>query len=186
MYSPECLGNIHIKIAPEHKQETLNFIQKKFEEMAPFFIKEFKYKFFSDALNRNYEQERQQRRMLLAFTILAVVIAMMGVFGLVTLSTRQRTKEIGIRKVNGAHSGGIVKTFCLEYLKWVGIAFVPACPLGYLFMYHWLDEFAYRTTMSWWLFLGGGLIIAGITLLTVIGQTWRTASQNPVRSLRYE
>ena len=116
----------------------------------------------------------------------AVVIAMMGVFGLVTLSTRQRTKEIGIRKVNGAHSGGIVKMFCLEYLKWVGIAFVPACPLGYLFMYHWLDEFAYRTTMSWWLFLGGGLIIAGITLLTVIGQTWRTASQNPVRSLRYE
>lgn len=186
MYSPECLGNIHIKIAPEHKQETLNFIQKKFEEMAPFFIKEFKYKFFSDALNRNYEQERQQSRMLLAFTILAVVIAMMGVFGLVTLSTRQRTKEIGIRKVNGAHSGGIVKMFCLEYLKWVGIAFVPACPLGYLFMYHWLDEFAYRTTMSWWLFLGGGLIIAGITLLTVIGQTWRTASQNPVRSLRYE
>ena len=68
----------------------------------------------------------------------------------------------------------------------LGIAFVPACPLGYLFMYHWLDEFAYRTTMSWWLFLGGGLIIAGITLLTVIGQTWRTASQNPVRSLRYE
>lgn len=98
MYSPECLGNIHIKIAPEHKQETLNFIQKKFEEMAPFFIKEFKYKFFSDALNRNYEQERQQSRMLLAFTILAVVIAMMGVFGLVTLSTRQRTKEIGIPK----------------------------------------------------------------------------------------
>lgn len=92
--------------------------------------------------------------MLLAFTILAVVIAMMGVFGLVTLSTRQRTKEIGIRKVNGAHSGGIVKMFCLEYLKWVGIAFVPACPLGYLFMYHWLDEFAYRTTMSWWLFWG--------------------------------
>lgn len=154
--------------------------------MAPFFIKEFKYKFFSDALNRNYEQERQQSRMLLAFTILAVVIAMMGVFGLVTLSTRQRTKEIGIRKVNGAHSGGIVKMFCLEYLKWVGIAFMPACPLGYLFMYHWLGEFAYRTTMSWWLFLGGGLIIAGITLLTVIGQTWRTASQNPVRSLRYE
>ncbi|MCQ5039440.1 hypothetical protein NE698_22420, partial [Bacteroides fragilis] len=61
-----------------------------------------------------------------------------------------------------------------------------ACPLGYLFMYHWLDEFAYLTTMSWWLFLGGGLIIAGITLLTVIGQTWRTASQNPVRSFRYE
>ena len=186
MYSPECLVNIHIKISPEHKQETLAFIQKKFEEMAPLFVKEFKYQFFSDALNRNYEKERQQGRMLFSFTVLAIVIAMMGVFGLVSLSTRQRTKEIGIRKVNGAHSDRIVKMFCLEYLKWVGIAFVIACPSGYLLMYYWLSDFAYQTAISWWLFPLVGLIIAGITLLTVIGQTWRTASQNPVKSLRYE
>ena len=75
--------------------------------MAPLFVKEFKYQFFSDALNRNYEKERQQGRMLFSFTVLAIVIAMMGVFGLVSLSTRQRTKEIGIRKVNGAHSVGL-------------------------------------------------------------------------------
>lgn len=186
MYSPECLVNIHIKISPEHKQETLAFIQKKFEEMAPLFVKEFKYQFFSDALNRNYEKERQQGRMLFSFTVLAIVIAMMGVFGLVSLSTRQRTKEIGIRKVNGAHSDRIVKMFCLEYLKWVGIAFVIACPSGYLLMYYWLSDFAYQTAISWWLFPLVGLIIASITLLTVIGQTWRTASQNPVKSLRYE
>ena len=107
-------------------------------------------------------------------------------FGLVALSTEQRTKEIGIRKVNGAHSDRIVKMFCREYLQWVGIAFIIACPLGYFFMRHWISEFVYQTPISWWLFVAVGAVIAGIALLTVIGQTWRKASQNPVKSLRYE
>ena len=188
-YTPESLQYLHIKIAPEHRQETLKFIQDKYEEMAArddLIVKGFRYQFFSDALNKNYAKEQQQSRMLLFFTILAIVIAMMGVFGLVALSTEQRTKEIGIRKVNGAHSDRIVRMFCREYLKWVGIAFVIACPMGYLLMSRWLSEFAYQTGISWWLFLLAGIIIAGITLLTVIGQTWRKASQNPVKSLRFE
>lgn len=185
-YTPEQMQYLFIKIAPEHRQETLKFIQQKFEEMAPLFIKEFHYQYFSDALNKNYAKEQQQSRMLLFFTVLAIIIAMMGVFGLVALSTEQRTKEIGIRKVNGAHSDRIVKMFCREYLKWVGIAFVIACPMGYFFMQRWLSEFAYQTSISWWLFLVAGIVITGITLLTVIGQTWRKASQDPVKSLRYE
>lgn len=185
-YTPEQMQYLYIKIAPEHRQETLKFIQQKFEEMAPLFIKEFRYQYFSDALNNNYAKEQQQSRMLLFFTALAILIAMMGVFGLVALSTEQRTKEIGIRKVNGAHSDRIVKMFCREYLKWVGIAFVIACPMGYFFMQRWLSEFAYQTSISWWLFLVAGIVITGITLLTVIGQTWRKASQDPVKSLRYE
>lgn len=185
-YSPEQMQNLYIKIAPEHRQETIQFIREKFHEMAPDIVKEFRYRFFSDALNKNYIKEQQQSRMLLFFTVLAIVIAMMGVFGLVALSTEQRTKEIGIRKVNGAHSDRIVRMFCREYLIWVGIAFVIACPAGYWFMRRWLSEFAYQTGISWWLFLLAGIIIAGITLLTVIGQTWRKASQNPVKSLRYE
>ena len=124
--------------------------------------------------------------MLLFFTVLAILIAVMGVFGLVALSTEQRTKEIGIRKVNGAHSDRIVRMFCREYLVWVGIAFVVACPVGYWLMSNWLSEFAYQTPISWWLFLLAGLLTAAITLLTVVGQTWRKASQNPVEALRYE
>lgn len=185
-YSPEQMNYLFIKISPEHRQETLKFIQQKFEEMSPLLIKEFRYQFFSDALNKNYAKERQQSRMLLFFTVLAIIIAMMGVFGLVTLSTEQRTKEIGIRKVNGAHADRIVRMFCMEYLKWAGIAFVIACPLGYFCMRQWLQEFAYQTDISIWLFLVAGVVVAAITLLTVIGQTWQKASQNPVRSLRYE
>lgn len=188
-YNPECLGDMYIKIAPERKQETLKYIQQKFEEWAvrdDIFVKEFNYQFFSDTLNKNYAKEQQQSRMLLFFTIIAIVIAMMGVFGLVALSTEQRTKEIGVRKVNGAHSDRIVRMFCLEYLRWIGIAFVMACPLGYFLMHRWLSEFAYQTPISWWLFLLAGAMIAGITSFTVFGQTWRKASQNPVESLRYE
>lgn len=188
-YSPEALSYLYIKIAPERRQQTLAFIKEKFEEFAArddAFIKEFSYQFFSDKLNQNYAREHQQGRMLLFFTVLAIVIAVMGVFGLVALSTEQRTKEIGIRKVNGAHSDRIVRMFCREYLVWVGIAFVVACPVGYWLMSSWLSEFAYQTPISWWLFLLAGLLTAAITLLTVVGQTWRKASQNPVESLRYE
>ena len=188
-YNPEALQYLYIKIAPERKQQTLAFIKEKFEEFSQrdnTFIKDFNYQFFSDKLNQNYARERQQSRMLLFFTVLAIVIALMGVFGLVALSAEQRTKEIGIRKVNGAHSDRIVRMFCREYLVWVGIAFVVACPLGYVLMSRWLSAFAYQTPISWWLFLLAGVLIATITLLTVIGQTWHKASQNPVESLRYE
>lgn len=188
-YNPEALSYLYIKIAPERRQQTLAFIKEKFEEFATrdnTFIKDFSYQFFSDKLNQNYAREHQQSRMLLFFTVLAIIIAVMGVFGLVALSTEQRTKEIGIRKVNGAHSDRIVRMFCREYLVWVGIAFVVACPVGYWLMSNWLSEFAYQTPISWWLFLLAGLLTAAITLLTVIGQTWRKASQNPVESLRYE
>lgn len=188
-YNPEAVQYLYIKIAPERRQQTLAFIKEKFEEFAKrddAFIKDFSYQFFSDKLNQNYAREHQQGRMLLFFTVLAIVIAVMGVFGLVALSTEQRTKEIGIRKVNGAHSDRIVRMFCREYLVWVGIAFVVACPVGYWLMSNWLSEFAYQTPISWWLFLLAGLLTAAITLLTVVGQTWRKASQNPVESLRYE
>ena len=146
----------------------------------------FNYRFLTDVLNQNYAREHQQSQMFLIFTVLAVIVAMMGVFGLVALSTVQRTKEIGVRKVNGAHSYRIVRMFCREYMNWVGVAFLIACPLGYLFMLNWLSNFAYQTTISWWLFpLAGGIILL-ITMLTVIAQTWRAASRNPVESLRYE
>lgn len=188
-YNPEALSYLYIKIAPERRQPTLAFIKEKFEEFATrdnAFIKDFSYQFFSDKLNQNYVREHQQSRMLLFFTVLAILIAVMGVFGLVALSTEQRTKEIGIRKVNGAHSDRIVRMFCCEYLVWVGIAFVVACPVGYWLMRNWLSEFAYQTPISWWLFLLVGLLVVAITLLTVVGQTWHKASQNPVESLRYE
>ena len=183
-YSRQLLNTLYIKIAPENKAETLKFLKDKYEEMRPDNV--FSYRFFSDALNRNYAHEQQLGEMFLVFTVLAIIVAMIGVLGLVTLATAQRTKEIGVRKVNGAHSDRIVRMFCREYMLWVGIAFVVACPLGYLLMVRWLSNFAYQTTISWWLFPVSGLVLLLITILTVVLQTWRAASRNPVESLRYE
>ncbi len=183
-YSRRFLNTLYIKISPVNKAETLKFLKEEYEKMRPDNV--FTYRFFSDALRQNYAHERQLGQMFLIFTVLAILVAMMGVFGLVALSTAQRTKEIGIRKVNGAHSDRIVRMFCREYMIWVGVAFVIACPLGYLFMNRWLSNFAYQATVGWWLFPLAGLVILLITILTVIVQTWRAASRNPVRSLRYE
>lgn len=183
-YSRQLINTMYIKIAPENKAETLKFLKEKYEEVRPDNL--FSYRFFSDALNLNYAHEQQLGRMFLVFTVLAILVAMMGVFGLVSLSTAQRTKEIGIRKVNGAHAGGIVRMFCREYLLWAGVAFVIACPLGYLFMVRWLSNFAYQASMAWWIFPLAGLFIALTTVLTVVMQTWRAASRNPVESLRDE
>lgn len=183
-YNRQLMSHLYIKIVPEHKIETLKFLKTKYEEMRPNNV--FSYQLFSDVLNHNYEREQLQSRMFLLFTVLAIVIAMMGVFGLVALSTAQRTKEIGVRKVNGAHSKWIVRMFCLEYMRWVGIAFVIACPLGILFMTGWLSNFAYQVSLGWWMLPVAGLLVLLITVLTVVGQTWRAASRNPVKSLRYE
>lgn len=183
-YNPECLQCVHIKIAPENRAETLKFLKQKYEELGG--GRTFDYRYFESQLEENYKAERQQGAIFLAFTIIAICIAMMGVFGLVLLSTQQRTKEIGIRKVNGAHTEDIVRIFCLDYFKWVALAYVIACPLAYLAMDKWLDAFAYRTSMSWWVFVLVGLITLLITILTVGIQTYRVASQDPVKSLRYE
>ena len=175
---------MYVKISPENQAETLMFLKTKYEEMRP--NKLFVPQLFTDVLNQNYKRELQQGQMFLIFTVLALFVAMMGVFGLVSLSTAQRTKEIGVRKVNGAHSDRIVRMFCLEYVRWVGIAFVVACPLGYLFIDSWLSNFAYQTSVGWWIFPVAGLLVLLITVLTVVAQTWRAASRNPVKSLRYE
>lgn len=175
---------MYIKISPENQAETLKFLKTKYEEMRPNML--FVPQVFTDVLNQNYIRERQQSQMFLVFTVLAIFVAMMGVFGLVALSTAQRTKEIGVRKVNGAHSIRIVRMFCLEYARWVAVAFVIACPLSYLFMIRWLSGFAYQVPIGWWIFLIAGLLVLLITVLTVVAQTWRAASRNPVKSLRYE
>lgn len=183
-YSRQLLNTIYIKISSVNRAETLKFLKEKYEEMRPDNV--FSYRFFSDALNQNYAHEQQLGRMFLIFTILAIFVAMLGVLGLVALATAQRTKEIGIRKVTGAHSDRIIRMFCREYMLWVGIAFVIACPLGYLFKVRWMSNFAYQSVIPWWLFLLSGLVILLITVLTVVAQTWRAASRNPIESLRYE
>jgi putative ABC transport system permease protein len=98
----------------------------------------------------------------------------------------QRTKEIGIRKVNGARTNEIMAMLNQDFIKWVGIAFFIACPIAWFAMHKWLENFAYKTELSWWVFAAAGAIAMMIALITVSWQSWRAATRNPVESLRYE
>ncbi len=105
---------------------------------------------------------------------------------MILITIQQRTKEIGIRKVNGAQISEVLMMLNKDFVKWVAIAFVIATPIAWYAMHKWLENFAYKTELSWWIFALAGLIALGISLLTVSWQSWKAATRNPVEALRYE
>jgi putative ABC transport system permease protein len=118
--------------------------------------------------------------------VLGILISILGIGALSLFISQQRTKEIGIRKVNGATVYEIIKMLNKDFISWIAIAFVIAVPISYFAMQKWLENFAYKTTLSWWIFALAGVFALSITLLTVSLQSWRAAKRNPVESLRYE
>jgi putative ABC transport system permease protein len=120
------------------------------------------------------------------FSILCIIVACMGLLGITLFMLEKRTKEIGIRKVNGARISEVLVMLNRDFVKWVAIAFVIATPIAWYAMHQWLQNFAYKTNLSWWIFALAGLLALGIALLTVSWQSWRAARRNPVEALRYE
>jgi putative ABC transport system permease protein len=118
------------------------------------------------------------------YTALSVFLAALGVFGLASNVTRKRIKEIGIRKVNGARVSEILAMLNKDFAKWVVLAFVIATPVAWYAMNKWLENFAYKTNLSWWIFALAGLSVFAIALLTVSWQSWRAATGNPVEALK--
>ena len=133
-----------------------------------------------------YGKEKTLQKTILLLTIIAIFITILGLIGMSLFRTQQKTKEIGIRKVNGATISEIMLMLNKDFVKWVVVAFVIACPLAYYALTKWLENFAYKTTLSWWVFVLAGLFTLVIALLTVSWQTYRAATKNPVESLRDE
>jgi putative ABC transport system permease protein len=146
----------------------------------------FEYYFLDDFFNTQYKSHIQLFRCYLLFSILAIIITSLSLFGLVLMSSVSRTKEIGIRKVNGARVSELLAMLNKDYIIWVMVAFIIATPLAWLVIHVWLKNFAYKTAISWWIFALAGLLALGIALLTVSWQSWRAATRNPVEALRYE
>ena len=146
----------------------------------------FRYRFLDDSFNEMYRNEQRVGKIALVFSALAIFIACLGLFGLATFIAEQRTKEIGIRKVLGASVQGIVQMLSKDFMKLVAISFVIAAPAAWYFMNKWLQDFAYRVTMSWWIFVVAGSAALLIALLTVSFQALKAAVTNPVKSLRTE
>jgi putative ABC transport system permease protein len=120
------------------------------------------------------------------FSLIAISIAALGILGLSIYMGESRIKEIGIRKINGARISEVMTMFNIDLFKWIAIAFLIATPIAWFITNKWLENFAYKTTLSWWIFILAGLLALGIALLTVSWQSWRAATRNPVESLRYE
>lgn len=146
----------------------------------------FSYTFMDNDFNNLYHAEQQTGQVFITFAVFAILIACLGLFGLVTYAAEQRRKEIGIRKVLGANVGGIVAMLNRDFTILVGIAALVAFPVAGWAMNRWLQGFAYRVGIPWWMFVVAGLAALGIALVTVSVQTVRAAVMNPVRSLRSE
>jgi len=144
------------------------------------------YSFLDDRMAVLYEKEMKARRSIGIFSLIAILISCFGLLGTVLNITNEKTKEIGIRKVNGARISEVMAMLNRDFVKWVAIAFVIATPIAYYAMNKWLESFAYKTSLSWWIFALAGLLALGIALLTVSWQSWKAATRNPVEALRYE
>lgn len=173
-----------VKMRPENIQETIRFIDSKWKEYLPGF--DLPYVFLDDTIEKFYKEDVRIGTIFKYFTFLAIFIACLGLFGLVSFLVEQKTKEIGIRKVLGSSVRNIVLLLTKEYTKWVVIANVIAWPVGYLAMKIWLQNFAYRINMSWNIFIISGVAAFSIAMITVSYQSIKAARANPADSLKYE
>ena len=180
----EEAGFISIKISPHDIVGTLSFIEEKYKQFSP--DSPFSYSFFDERIDRMYKSEQKLGQSFVGFTLIAVCIACLGLFGLTSFTAGQRTKEIGIRKVLGASVSGIVCLLSKELVKWVLMANLIAWPLAWFFLNRWLQNFAYRIDASIWTFILSTALALVIALLTVSYQSIKAATANPVDSLRYE
>jgi putative ABC transport system permease protein len=147
---------------------------------------DFEYRFLDDSLNTMYREEQRLSTIVKYASGLSIFVACMGLFGLATLVVTRRTKEIGIRKVLGADVSNIVGLLSKEFLIMVGIAALVSFPIAWFALHKWLEDFAYRISISWWVFVVAGLVALVIALLTVSFQAIKAAIANPVKSLRTE
>ncbi len=183
-YVPSWCNTVSVRISPDHVPQTINRIEgvwKKFAQGFP-----FDYTFLDQAFDRLYRTEERLARLFGYFSALAVFIAGMGLAGLALFSARQRTREIGVRKVFGASRRAIVGRMVKEFLIWVAVANIIAWPVAFLIMNDWLSRFAYHISPQWWMFVLAALTAFLIAFVTVSFHAFRAASINPTVSLRYE
>ena len=169
---------------PDKITATVDFINKTFKSFNPGLPIDFH--FLDDDFNNLYRTEQQMGKIVGYFSFLAIFISCLGLIGLSLFMTELRTKEIGIRKVNGAKSIQIFSLLSKEYVVWVLISIIIASPIAWYAMHRWLENFAYKTTLSWWIFALSGILVLGIAIMTVSWQSWKAATRNPVEALRYE
>ncbi len=177
-------GCIHVQFAENQQKSAIESIKKVYKKFVPFLPME--YQLLEDFRMEKYADDIRWKKVLNITSFIAILIACLGLFGLATFSTEQRTKEIGIRKVLGASITSIAALLSKDFLKLVFVSIILASPIAYYFMDKWLQDFVYRIDISWWIFVLSGISIIIIALLTVGYQAIRAALMNPAKSLKTE
>jgi len=178
------LSNFFIKIKPENVEKTISKIESVWLDILP--DSKFDYTFLDDRFAAQYRAEERMGKILNYFTVLAILIASLGLLGLAFFTAESRLKEIGIRKVLGASIPGITYLLIKDFTRWVLIANLVAWPVAYLASKKWLENFAYRTELNTWVFILSGLATLLISIITVSFQTIKVANVNPVKIIKYE
>ena len=146
----------------------------------------FKTSFYNEILQRTYEKELKISNLITLFSVIAIFISIVGVFGLVVFESEYRRREVAVRKVLGSSTSQILVLFNKGYLFILIICFILAAPVAFYGVYRWLENFAYRAPMYWWVFLVSFILVSIITFITVTFQNWHVANSNPVDSMKTE
>jgi putative ABC transport system permease protein len=181
---PNGYSLVEANVDGKNLPATLAAMESKWKTIIPH--RPFSYYFLDEFFDRQYRSEMRFGNLFLYFAILAIFISCLGLLGLASYSTFQRTREIGIRKVMGASVSGIVHLLSKEFVLLLLISFVIASPISWIIMHRWLDDFSYRIDISWWMFAVAGTIAFAIAMLTVSFEAVKAAVANPVNSLRTE
>jgi putative ABC transport system permease protein len=184
IYLPRQGQYVNLKITDNNLPSTLEKVNAVWNELAPGFP--FRYHFLDQDFEQLYKKDDQMGKAITLFSLIAIGIAVLGILGLSIFMGESRIKEIGIRKINGAKVSDVMVMLNVNFIKWIIVAILIATPIAYYAMHKWLENFAYKTELSWWIFALAGLLALGIAVLTVSWQSWRAATRNPVEALRYE
>lgn len=176
--------NLLVKIDMGHKRLAMEHLNRIWNTISPDYPLNFKYN--TDVFFQAYKKEIIESRLTWFFSFLAIIISCLGLYAISSIIILQRTKEVGIRKVNGSTKSEIMFMLSADFTKGIVIAYVIACPVAWFSMNKWLQNFVYKIELNWWFFALAGIIALGIALLAVSWQSWRAATRNPVEALRYE
>ena len=174
----QTLTKYDVNIATDRKNWSITNSNEKYVLFDP--------NYYFSLVNDIYQKDKTLQKVISLLSAVAIFITILGLIGMSLYNAEQKTKEIGIRKVNGAKVWEILIMLSKDFIKWVFIAFIIASPIAYFTITKWLENFAYKTTLSWWIFALAGALALGIALVTVSWQSWRAATRNPIESLRYE
>ena len=174
-------GNIFVRLAPDRFAQARTVFEKVWNEVIPDYPAD--YLFMNDVFGRMYRNEMNAQWLVYIFSLLCLIIADLGLIIFMAFIVRRRTKEIGIRKVFGASVGDILRMLNFDFIRYIALAFAIATPIALYVMHRWLERFAYRTSLDWWIFTLAGLTVLLISMVSVSLQSWRAAMSNPVETI---